>query len=605
MTTTTDQSVPLSSVIFEFTPDYVRDLISRVLQLRSKVSEGMRSALDSAIADSVRMDGFRDASKAPPHLLRQYMLDEMADGNDRLTGAVFRAWAESHTELYDLVAQHLRRQGVPSDGPNLRERVFDSTWPRDEWMDEAAAIVESNPGLDADDVGMMVCYVSGMAPEPDEERPGVTSPVLSEWIDRLRELPYDASEWEEIEAFLNTVDEIAAEKAIDRAIHRIAELAQSLDETLQAVRRDFESELGYLGLDLASWNQDAAERPAAIADALELAEELRDNLAEYKSVRPQADSREKEAARAVERAERESAIFDIAAKWGRTVQSEDDPDDDPSGGETLGADSDDPDDRRTQADAGSESEPPPAPDRSIGREDPSPSVPVEEYQALLSERDRLRQESETLRSENDRLAQERLDLESDKRSLDSENSELRGELSQIRVMEESWRRAYVSARVADAGRDSATPEQPGSVNEAVARAEELFSDQLVFALNSKSAKNSPFQKPDEVFDALAWLATVYHPRRTKTGKPPHFDKLLKESCSGWSYKTQQTDVTKEQFEQWYTTTVDGRRYDLGPHLGKGTSFDPQNTIRVAFAWDEELRKVVIGYIGLHQRNRRS
>ena len=595
MITTHEQSVPLSSVIYAFSPDYVRGLTARVLELRAKASGGARSALDSAIANSVKMDGFRDASKAPPHLLKQYMLEEMIDGNDRLAGAVFRAWVESQEELHDLVAHHLRGRDVPADGPNLRERTFDSVWPRDEWMGEVDAVVESNPDLDADDVGMMVCYVSGMAPEPDEEVSEVKSPVLSEWIDRLRELPHDAPEWEEIEAFLSMVDEIAAEKAIDRAIHRIAALAKSLDETLEAIRRDFESELRYLDLDLASWDRDAAERPAIIPDAVELAETLRSHLIEYLSVRPQADSREEETARAAERAERESAIFDIAAKWDRLVKSTNDPDGGPSGGETPSADSE------------SGEEPSPGPDGLIDEGESERTVPVEEHEALLSERARLKRESESLRSENDRLTQESLDLGSDKRLLDSENSELRDDLAQSRDMEEYWRRAYVSARAADTGRDGAVHQQPGSVNEAVARAEELFSDQLVFALNSKSAKNSPFQKPDEVFDALAWLATVYHPRRTKTdaGKPPHFDKLLKESSSGWSYKTQQTDVTKEQFEQWYTTTVDGRRYDLGPHLGKGTSFDPQNTIRIAFAWDDERRQVVIGYIGHHQRNRRS
>ena len=41
------------------------------------------------------------------------------------------------------------------------------------------------------------------------------------------------------------------------------------------------------------------------------------------------------------------------------------------------------------------------------------------------------------------------------------------------------------------------------------------------------------------------------------------------------------------------------------HVGKGTSFDPQNTIRIAFDWDEEEQRVVVGYIGRHQKNRRS
>ena len=37
------------------------------------------------------------------------------------------------------------------------------------------------------------------------------------------------------------------------------------------------------------------------------------------------------------------------------------------------------------------------------------------------------------------------------------------------------------------------------------------------------------------------------------------------------------------------------------HLGKGASFDPKSTIRIGFAWDDERRRVVVGYVGRHQR----
>ena len=108
-----------------------------------------------------------------------------------------------------------------------------------------------------------------------------------------------------------------------------------------------------------------------------------------------------------------------------------------------------------------------------------------------------------------------------------------------------------------------------------------------------------------MFDALAWLATEYHRRRSNPGAAPNFDKLIKEACPGWSYKSKQTGVTKEQFTEWYTTAVDGKSYELDAHIGKGTSFDPQQTIRVAFDWDDELKQVIVGYLGKHQRNRRS
>ena len=65
------------------------------------------------------------------------------------------------------------------------------------------------------------------------------------------------------------------------------------------------------------------------------------------------------------------------------------------------------------------------------------------------------------------------------------------------------------------------------------------------------------------------------------------------------------DETKDQFPEWYRTRVDDREYELDMHVGKGTSFDPQNTIRIAFDWDDEGKRVVVGYIGRHQKNRRS
>ena len=108
-----------------------------------------------------------------------------------------------------------------------------------------------------------------------------------------------------------------------------------------------------------------------------------------------------------------------------------------------------------------------------------------------------------------------------------------------------------------------------------------------------------------MFDALGWLATEYHRQRSNPGDAPNFDKLIKEACPGWSYKPKQTVETKEQFVEWYTTTLDGKTYELDAHIGKGTSFDPQQTIRIAFDWDDDFKQVIVGFLGRHQRNRRS
>ena len=586
--TASEERVPLSSVIAAFTPEYIMAVIDRVLQCRDKASGGVRKGLDAAINKSLEVPGFSHSSKAQPPRLREPMVWQVINGNDRLTGEVLRAWAESQKELQVPVKRHLSNQDIPVDGPNLREGVFNATWPRDEWNDAVETVIARNPAFDRDDVGMMLSYLSGLAVGPE-----VTSPLLAYCLDQLDELPIDAPDWEEIDVFIRKVTEMAEEMAEKRA----AAFARYCRETLQQIQRDFADELQYLELDLAAWEQAADERPASIATALELAEELRDNLTEYQEVRPQAPSRKVEAERAPARAEREAAILAIAAEWELMLAAADDLSDD----EEPPAAADAPGDGGTPADE--ETAGAPAPELAGAAQESALAAPPEEYQSLVSESERLKQEcgslktkNEELRSENEQFAKAIKGLKADNQSLDSENSDLKARLSPSRDLEEYWRRFY-----------GASPfEQVGSVNEAVSLAQELFPTQLVFALNSRSEKESPFQKPAEALAALAWLATDYHHLRwTKSGEEPRFDERLKKSCPGWSYKPHQASTTKQQFAEWYTTRVAGRRYELGEHLGKGTSADPQNTLRIAFAWDDERGQVVVGYIGQHQKNRRS
>ncbi len=567
-----DVGVPLGIVKIAFTPEYIKAVIDCVLRSRDKASGGVRKGLDSAINESITLDGFRYSSKAQPSQLREPMLWRVSEGDSRLIGQVLRTWAEARQELRIPVSRYLTAQEVPVEGPDLREGIFYGTWPRDEWNEAIDTVLEGNPELDRDDVRMMVCYLSGMA-----ERLAVESEPLYECIVSLRHLPVDAPDWQDFDDFIDIVREIAESKAGSRA----AVFAERCRDTLQEIQRDFADELQYLELDLAAWEQAADERPAVIDAALELAEELSEHLAEYQEIRPQAPSRKVEAERAPARADREAAIFTIAAEWERIIAEADDLSDDAASAAAA-------------ADA-------PADEEEETPQEAGPAAPPEEYQVLAAERERLKQERESLRTENERLrsdneqfAKANKSLEADKQALHGENSDLKAKLSPSRDLEEYWRRYYAASA------------QVGSVNDAVKRAQQKFPEQLVFALNSKSDKDVPFQEPAEVFAALAWLATDYHHLRwTKPGEDPRFNERLKKSCPGWSYRPHQATTTKRQFAEWYVTEAEGRRYELVEHLGKGTSADPQKTIRIAIAWDDERGKVIVGYIGLHQKNRRT
>ncbi len=599
------ESIPLSVIFGTLDPEYSEKVVGRALEFRDEASDSVQSRLNSAIRDSVKIDGFRDASKAKPDQLRRPVLSQIVLEDDgRLSGEVLKAWAESHEKLRDLVAEHLISQSVPAEGPDFQARRFNSVWPESEWEGERDVITAGHDDLDETDVALMLCYVSGRFPRPDDaDKAEIESPTLLKWLHELRALPPDSLEFAEARLFAESVIKIADDKHEERIIV----VRQALDTAIAEIRNEFESDLRYLDLDIDSWSSEEVEEPDVIPDLLEVAETLKLELVEYSPIRPQAPSRVSESARAEAREVFETRIFDVAGRWNRLIENPTGPDDDStSDGRSQQNDSDEPSD--TTELSGGDGLPTQELDDSRDGETQTGEQPSQDLrpEAHISETRVVApsQDYDSLKSENTRLGQASAELQSDNTLLGKQVSGLKAELSRTKEMEKSWRRAYIES-ASQAPTEKGEPAQLNSVNDALAHAERTFPDQLVFALNSKSAKNSPFQKPDEVFDALAWLATEYHELRMNPGASPGFNRRIKESCPGWFYKAGQTDVTKEQFYEWYTTSTDGKRYELDTHIGKGTSFNPQNTIRIAFAWDDERHEVVVGFLGLHQRNRRS
>lgn len=144
-----------------------------------------------------------------------------------------------------------------------------------------------------------------------------------------------------------------------------------------------------------------------------------------------------------------------------------------------------------------------------------------------------------------------------------------------------------------------------SVADALDLAEINFSKQLIIALNGQSDRNTPFAKPEEVMQALSWLATTWLDAKSGREPNPRLDLDFKETLPGWDFRSSQPEVLakSKKFKEWYRTKLpDGRSIDIGPHLAYGVSKDPRECIRIAFNWDSQSGKVVIGYIGQHQKN---
>ena len=559
-------------------PDHALSVIDRALDYRDDASDSVRSRLNSVIKDGVSIPGFQDASRAHRHQLRDPVLAAIMTGtSQKLAGEVLRCWVESNAPLRSVVSDHLSSKDVSPDGPDLQRGAFRSVWLRHEWTAECEDVANgaTNGRFDAEDIGLMLCYVSGRVPTL-EATIEMESPLFQKWLDELNELSPDATEWEHVDEFVGSLQGLALEKIAERVTVQIKAITDSIDE----VRDEFDDELRYLELDISSWSADDAVRAGQTEAALSHFTDLKTALSEYRAVRPQAPSRSEELLRAPEREKYEDSIIDIVGAWDDLMSVPDELADDliPQPFSDA-AQSVDPVDAGAGAD----------PERSL----------------TGPELDLLRQGIEVLSSENRDLKQEGQHLREDKDKLGEQISLLRRELSQSREMQEHWRRGYVLASAGQARPESEQPVHLSNVDDALELAEKSFPDRIRLALNSKSNSNTPFQKPHEVFDALAWLATEYHRLRTNPGDAPNFDKLIKEACPGWSYKPKQTEVTKDQFTEWYTTTLDGKSYGLDAHIGKGTSFDPHQTIRIAFDWDDELNQVIVGFVGRHQKNRNS
>ena len=553
-TSATEQ--PPFGLAFDIMPEQAGiDVVRAALKHRNRTSESARGRLTGRLK-RLKVPGFRDASRAPPAQLELPVYDAILDGDDRLAGAVLRCWEDASERLRDLAIGQLAEAKVELRTEHGTDR-FAGTWSHRDWDAQRTALLDSHADLSRDEVGLMLIVLTGRYPILDDvDLPNVATPRFRRWLDELDVLPISAPEWREASEFVRAIDLIADTKTMELMIFLLERRKTAVEEAVSK----YPDELAYLDIDLSPWREKDGRDPMDVAL---LAEELAKALAAYRPVRQQASSRAEETKRAVLRADCEEAILDLVARWAALPTDAFPLDDEPK------ADAD-PDDLAGEA-----------------------SRLTEELRTTQDALDRLRAEHAKLREQHRRIEETNEGLRLSREQRDAEAGELRGELARSREAEAHWRSAYVEAVKTRSAPDGAAPEI-ANVRDAVSLAERAFGNELLIALNGKSDLGIPFGKPAEVFDALAWLATGYRRQPAAT---------IGEACPGWFYKPDQTESTIGKFREWYETSVDGRTFPLLTHLGKGASFDPKSTIRIGFAWDDERSRVVVGYLGRHQRTK--
>ena len=583
---------PLRFLFHLLDTGFRQEVISEALDARSAVSPELRAELGRAINNSASVPGFRNAALAPaPRLLP--VLDGAVQSSTDLALAIARVWFESQEDIRDAVkAELLDKDALPSDRPQPVEWVSVGC-PSSRVSAAFRSYCESNPDENSARTTFMFQLITGLTDVDAQEGSDAEESVpdlLSATLEALAALSPVLSEWEySIPAFASDLADLVRQKQEQR------EVLMPLCDLLGTIVEEYGPIMDFFQWDTYTWNADWTVLENNLPRAHERAVELNDLLAQYAPIHDRAPVASEELGRAARRMELLPRLMNVGNDLQRIFNGEapdggqdnQDPEADTepvcsaissvqaeSGGAAIQLDNGNRNGDKADTEAPG----------SLDQETPAPACDIDGHILLLLSLQDLEQESDDLEHEN-------AGLKAQVKALERRLYESRSQEENLR-----WAVAYRD----NPGETEDTPELD-SVGAAVALARERYPGQLLFQLNAESnADESSFKWPEQVWNALRWLATDYFTSHLGQNPIGDMDEACRSACGMW-YKTSQHENTMTQFRDSYTTWVDGRRIWLGEHIGKGNSFDPRRTIRIAFDWDRQLQKVVIGYIGQHQR----
>lgn len=261
----------------------LEEVIKRSLEYRSQLDKENKNYFNKILDAFLSIRGFRHPHDAPDYLLiseikkcvRNHVIYEP------LFHTIFKIWMISHSELYQLLNNH------------LQEKEFDSTSENNIPLEESAVFavteqfVRKHPQYPPHDVQLMYQFLASglhLDPETGEEMPpqeknegmeektdltGVNSGLWRTWLRDLEDLPAHAPEWEEFDAFISAARQIAELKDSERQqLSRIA----ALTEALEKLKTEATETILFFGFsDIVTWDAQAIppETAASLADRVQ------------------------------------------------------------------------------------------------------------------------------------------------------------------------------------------------------------------------------------------------------------------------------------------------------------------------------------------------
>jgi hypothetical protein len=192
----------------------------------------------------------------------------------------------------------------------------------------------------------------------------------------------------------------------------------------------------------------------------------------------------------------------------------------------------------------------------------------------------------------DALTERIIELEARAEHLAEENERLRRALGQVR---------------AAMGDDETAPEdvepqpgEPNSVLEAVQLAADRIRHLVLLPDAFESAEDSPFRRPQLVFDALLKLDELARLYAEPRGIGESIGSVARQLGLDWIPDTTEWGGTRGRH---YEVTFNGKKFRLGPHIRLGTGAGAGSTARIyGFFFDgddKQGRTFVVGHVGRH------
>ena len=575
------------------TNKYAREIVRWSLDKRRDVDADLRNELNEVIAERVKVNGFRgEAAPTAPVEALVGPLTNVAKMEERVAYAIFGVWWETYAELRDAMhdalsnlARKKDEEGVDRGAPGEfdtfineaveRVRVTHPSFSEHETRLMAFLTAKQAEGRFGDDLAERLQHEEELAELALSDEDLETTPegerVFAHILERLESLPVDAPDWDAPLIRLKLqIDEVRARKIRERESTR--RLAQEL--------ADFVGQHAEL-LAYFEWQPDQHlphrdgpwRDPVALDDAVLKVSDQLTALTRLRALPTPATASQEEAHYTLQAELREGIRDSLAAL------------------ETLAALPQDEATSPPDADAIIDSE---RVQQLIAERDTykSRATDAEEKRAAAEKSiSELEERNRGLQQDNSRFERENNKLDTDNKKLTGERNTLRSENEALKkrraIQEEPLNVPYVG------------PEDAKTVRDAVNLARQHYSDRLDIALNTKSDVDIQFPRPYEAWKALEWLATTYYRYRNQEidRQEANLMESLKEACT-WDYSRTQSSATVKKYWDAYTTVVGKTTFEVREHISKGNT--SPNMIRIAFAWDEERQRVIVGFVGHHQ-----